>query len=386
VDPDDLSGDIPGEHLGDYVSSEPGLDALLGMLTADATPDELTGEGAALAMFRANSQGTRPFEPAAFGPPASEPVAFGPPAAEPRLLAPADSPGPRASRAWTGAAGRGPRRPSRRVGLMAAAVALAAAAGFAVAAYTAALPTPLQQAAFNMLRFAGVPAAHHSKPSAASPRPGTPGHSSTHKPGHVASASPRPSSSASVSLTGQANLSISVSSGRIVAGKNDTFTGQLTDKSGDVSGASVNLLERAAGQQTWQPAGTATTGSNGTAVITASDLTVNAAFRLEGPDRTMSRPVLVIVMPPVSAKVSGSGGMAAAITASSPLADPGDTVLLQVQAGKHWMTLQMTKLNGAEQAKFMVRSRLRQRKYQVVLLPTASHGLSVSNAVMIPPR
>ena len=271
---------------------------------------------------------------------------------------------------------------------MAAAVTLAAAAGFAMAAYTSALPTPLQQAAYNMLRFAGVPAAHHPKPSAAaSHSPGTTrGHGSSHKPGPAASASPQPSGSSPVSLTGRAILSITVTSGRIVAGSSDTFTGQLTDKSGDVTGASVNLLERVAGQQAWQPAGTATTGSNGTAVITASHLTVNAAFRLEGPDGTMSRPVLVIVTPPVSAMVSGSGAMTPVITASSPLADPGDTVLLQVLAGRHWMTLQVGKLNGARQAKFMVRSRLRQRKYQVVLLPTASHGLSVSNAVMIPPR
>ena len=56
--PDDLPGDVPGglpgDLLGDIASSEPGLGALLGMLAADATPDELTGESAALAMFRAN--------------------------------------------------------------------------------------------------------------------------------------------------------------------------------------------------------------------------------------------------------------------------------------------------------------------------------------------
>ena len=50
------------------------------------------------------------------------------------------------------------------------------------------------------------------------------------------------------------------------------------------------------------------------------------------------------------------------------------------------MSLQMAKLNGAKQAQFMVRSRLMQRRYRVVLMPTASHGLSVSNAVTVPPR
>src|SRR5208282_4497072 len=136
-------------------------------------------------------------------------------------------------------------------------------------------------------------------------------------------------------------------SGRIVAGKNDTFTAQLTDKSGGVAGAGVSLLERAAGQQAWQQAGTATTGANGTAVITASHLTVNAAFRLKGPDGMMSKPVLVIVMPTVSATLNGSGAMTAAITASSPLADPGNTVVLQVQVGKRWLNVQKGRLNGA---------------------------------------
>ena len=375
--PDDLSGDVPGEHLGDFVSSEPGLDALLGMLTADATPDELAGEGTALAMFRANSQATRPFEP----------LAFGQPAADPRLLAGPGTPGPRTPR--TGApGGRGPRRQGRRVGLMAAAVTLAAAAGFAVAAYTEALPSPLQQAAYHVLGFAGVPAAHHRAPDATASRtPGrTHGHGPSHKPGPSASASAQPSSSSPVSLTGPARLAVTVASGRIVAGHSDTFTAQLTDKSGGVTGASVNLLEREAGQKAWQQAGTATTGASGTAVITAPDVTVNAAFRVSGPEGTMSKPVLVIVAPPVSATLSSSGAMTPAITASSPLADPGNTVVLQVQDGKHWMNVQMARLNAHEQAQFTVRSRLMQRRFRVVLLATASHGLSVSNAVMVPPR
>ncbi len=430
--PDDLPGDVPGglpgDLLGDIASSEPGLDALLGMLAADATPDELTGESTALAMFRANRWPTVPapspaepelaaagFDAAEFG--AAEfgaaefgaaefgaaefgaaefdaagtrpfqPLAFGPPAAEPRLLAPG-TPGPRAAHR-SARDDRGSRRQARRVGLMAAAVTLAAAAGFAVAAYTEALPAPLQQAAYHVLGFAGVPAAHHPAPSAASS--GAPGHArrhgSSHKPAHSQpSASPAPSGSGSAPAAGQARLSIAVASGRIVAGKGDTFTGQLTDRAGGVAGASLSLLERRAGQMGWNLAGTATTGSNGSATINASDLTANAAFRLKGPDGTLSRPVLVTVMPPVTATVSGSTAMTSTITASSPLAAPGNVVVLQILSGTHWMNLQMGRLNGASQAQFMVRTRLRQRTYRVVLLPTASHGLSVSNAVTVPPR
>jgi hypothetical protein len=401
--PGDVPGGLPGDLLGDIASSEPGLGALLGMLAADATPDELTGENAALAMFRANSQpgvpAPSPAEPD-FGvgefdtdefdagrARAFQPLAFGPPETEPGLLGAPGASGPRAG-GRSAPGGRHPRRQARRVGLMAAAVTLAAAAGFAVAAYTEALPAPLQQAAFHALGFAGVPASHHPAPSAASSRaPGNArGHGSPHKPAPSTSASPQPSSSGTVPLAGQASLSITVTSGRIVAGRSDTFTAQLSDKSGGVAGASVSLLEREAGQTAWQLAGTATTGGNGTAALTASDLTANAAFRLKGPEGTLSRPVLVIVIPPVSASLSGSNGKTGGITASSPLAAPGNIVVLQILSGRHWMSLQMARLNGANQAQFMVRSRPRQRRYRVVLAPTASHGLSVSNAVMVPPR
>src|SRR5580692_8518244 len=88
--PDDLSGDVPGEHLGDFVSSEPGLDALLGMLTADATPDELADEGAALAMFRANRQPFAAGQPEAWSPAAGQPEAWAP-AAQTRLLGTPDT-------------------------------------------------------------------------------------------------------------------------------------------------------------------------------------------------------------------------------------------------------------------------------------------------------
>jgi hypothetical protein len=419
---DDLPGAIPGDLLGDITAGEPGLDALLGMLTAEPTPDELTGETAALAMFRANrhpvtpapglhepglagiglgepglgASATREFEPFGFGPYAYEPEMPGPgapPVPGPRVPgAPVPgpvpggptipvprTPGPRSS---------GRRR--RRIGLMAA--ALAAAAGLVVAAYTAALPAPLQQAAYNALRFAGVPAAGHSAPSAAaSPAPGSaPGHGSSHQPGHSPQpgtpASPKPGASSPAPASGQAVLSISDASGRIVAGGDDTFTGRLTGRSGAVAGANLSLFELAAGQRAWSLAGTATTSSSGSAVVSVSDLTRNAVFRLQGPDGALSRPVLVIVLPPVSAGVSGSGAHVVMLTANSPLAVPGDTVVLQVQSGAGWLSVEKGKLNRARQAGFPVRLKARNSVYRVVLLPTASHGLSVSNTVTVSPH
>jgi hypothetical protein len=425
--PDDLPGAIPGDLVGDIAASEPGLDALLGMLTADPTPDELTGETAALAMFRANrhpvtpvpgldepglggigqrtglgASGTRELEPSALGPDAPEPGVQampgpgGPPIPGPRMPG-APIPGPLVPGEPTIPAPRilGPRsssRRGRRAGLMAAAVALAAAAGFVVAAYTEALPAPLQQAAYQALGFVGVPAAGHSTPSAAAAHgPGSAlGHGSSHKPGHSpqpgAPASPKPGASGRAPASGQAGLSITAASGQIAAGRNDTFVGHLTGQSGAVAGASLTLLERAAGQGGWSLAGNATTSSSGSAVVSVSDLTTNAAFRLEGPDGVLSPPVLVIVLPPVSARVSSSKAHGVVVTAGSPLAVPGDTVVLQVQIGARWLDVQKAQLNRARRAGFPVRLRASKSVYRVLLLSTASHGPSVSNTVTVSPR
>jgi hypothetical protein len=273
-----------------------------------------------------------------------------------------------------------------------AAVTLAAAAGFVVAAYTAALPAPLQQAAYHALGLVGVPAAGHSTPSAAaSAVPGSArGHGSSPRPGHSpqpgASASPRSGASAPAPASGQAGLSITAAGGRIVAGRSDMFAGHLTGPSGAVAGARLSLLERAAGQRTWSLAGAATTSSSGSAVVSVSDLTTNAVFRLSGPHGAVSRPVLVVVLPPVSARVSSSGGHGVMVAADSPLAAPGDTVVLQVQSGTRWLNVQKAQLNRARQAGFLVRSRARKSVYQVVLLSTAAHGISVSNRVIVVQR
>lgn len=484
--PEDPLGHMHGDLMDDIVSSEPGLDALVGLLTSDATGEELTSEQTALAMFRAHqlpviplpglgadasaapgvvAPGTpggygppafdpseyRPpaFDPSAYGPPAYGPPAYGPPAVgtpgvgelgfgppmpgEPAYgplgvgmpgvgTAPGDTreigppgfgppgfgppgfgpPDPWASAPSAPPSGPGApalpgpgmpesRRPGRgrRAGLMAAAVTLAAAAGFAVAAYTESLPMPLQQAAFQAFGFAGVPSAHHSAPGAtASHSPGHGRRHGSHQPGQSqqpgASASPQPSASATPAGL---SLSITSSSGRITAGEDDTFTGQLTSHAGPVANVSLTLLERVAGQPNWVLAGNATTGSSGSGAVTATDLTRNAAFRLRSADGALSRPVVVIVTPPVTASLgAGSGAHSATVGVSSPLANPGDRVALQMKSGATWVSVQMARLNSGDQASFLIRIRPKLRMYRVVLLPTALHGISVSNAVAVPPR
>jgi hypothetical protein len=392
--PDPAARPLPGDLLGDIAASEPGLDVLLGLLAADPTPDELAGENAALAMFRSS----RPPAAAVPGPPAPEPSA-------PGLRAPR----PHASRPH--AAGRAPRphessprelsRPTsgwrtRSARRLAAAVTLAAAAALAAAAYTEALPAPLQHVAYSALGFAGVPDAHHPGPATAGPQPAGPG--KAHGRSHGASGaqpsapgSPQPGASASASgpppAAGPGALSVTAASSEIPAGGSETFTGRLTDHGRAVAGVRLSLQERQAGQTSWRPVGSATTVADGRAVVTVKNLTRNAGFRLAGPRKEMSQPVLVIVVPPVSASaVAGPDGQRDVLTASSPLASRGNAVVLQVWTGVRWRSVQARVLSAARQATFIVRAAAQSREYRIVLLPTVAHGRSVSNTVTIPPR
>ena len=375
---------IPGDLVSDIASSEPGLDALLDLLTAGPTPDELAGEAAALAMFRSSRRAAAalpgPFPPEPGGPGPRPPGSHAP---RPH------APGRRASvPRTTGWRARSARR-------LAAAVTLAAAAGFAAAAYTEALPAPLQHVAYGVFGFAGVPDTAHPGLATVSPAPAGPGPArhTRHSPGAVqqpsASASPQPgaSSPGAPLPAGPQALSVTVASGRIVAGGSETFTGLLTDHGRPVAGASLSLQERQAGERTWRPVGSATTGADGRAGVTASDLTRNAGFRLAAPHGVPSLPVLVIVVPPVSASVaSGPAGQGDVLTASSPLASPGNAVVLQLWTGMRWRNVQIRDLNGARQVTFLVRVPGTGREYRMVLLATAAHGLSLSNTVITPAR
>ena len=83
---------------------------------------------------------------------------------------------------------------------------------------------------------------------------------------------------------------------------------------------------------------------------------------------------------------SGPGGQSGTLTASSPLASPGDAVVLQIRNGVSWRNVQARRLSGTRQVTFAVRALGPGRGYRMVLLPTAAHGLSVSNTVTTPPR
>ena len=95
--------------------------------------------------------------------------------------------------------------------------------------------------------------------------------------------------------------------------------------------------------------------------------------------------MLIIVVPPVSASLtSGPRGQPDVLTASSPLAVPGDAVVLQVRSRQRWLSVQVQRLDSGGQAAFRLGFDARTRLYQVVLPATAAHGGSVSNPVPVP--
>lgn len=340
---------------GDLGPGAPGLDQLLGLLTAGPTPDERARQTATMAMFREN---VRPATP---------------------------------------------RRRSlitRRVQFAVAAVALVVA--FAGAAYAEALPPPVQHVAYRVLGFVGVPDAprhssapaghppsahHHPAPGGSrshaarsSPTPTTPGTSASASP----SRSPHPSRSPVPS--GPATLTLSTADSKIAAGADAVFTGTVTERGHGVSGVPVGLFEHAAGQPGRHLATTATTGTGGQATLRVADLTVNAKFWLAGPGHAHSQPVRVIVIPAVSVSVtSGPHGRAVVLTADSPLAGSDGAVVLQVQRGGSWHNLRVRMLNASGLVRFGVRRHAAARVYRVVLIATAAHGRSVSNQVPVAP-
>lgn len=361
----------------DALPTEPGLDQLLGMLTAGGTAAELGGQRAALAMFRDNR-----------------------PSATPELA----TPGLGTAELATAAMAR--RRHPRpfRVRLAAIAAAVVIVGGLAAAAYGSMLPAPVQHVAYRVLGFAGVPDVHHSHPqpagSALSPSGSVTGHhhhsqpspatGSTHparrRASSSSSSSPRGSgsSSASPAPPGPVRLSVVAARPKVVAGTAAVLVAQLTRHGNPVRGAALTLLEHVAGQSGWQRAGRQQTSSNGSVTFTVPDLTTNATFRVTGPGGARSRAVPVLVAPPVSVSVQSiPNGRAHLLVVSSPLAAPGNAAVLQVFRDGSWQWLRAHDLGAGEQTEFRIKPHAVSLRFRVILPATATHGRSHSEPVEV---
>jgi hypothetical protein len=340
---------------------EPGLRALLGLLNSGATPEELVGENAALEMFR-SSRRQADFTP------------------QPSPSAPSSM-----------------RAHLRRSRWLAAVGTFMAAAALTTAAYTQALPTPLQNVAYHVLGFVGVPQAHHVPRAPANTH--APRHPKTHAgsqavgvtPKAVTPApppSPQPKHAKAAIASPPASLSVTVVRHRIVAGHSDVLIARLTRGGHAVPGARLYLLERTAAKRAWHVAAAATTGAKGRVFVTVSGLTTNTAFRFRGPHGTLSRVVRVIVVPGMSVTIAQDPHKTSeTVTAGSPWAVPGDVLILQVRIDGHWLTVQVRVIYVDNQVKFIVKIKGERRAYRVVLLGTKAHGRSVSRLITVkPPR
>jgi hypothetical protein len=322
----------------------PELDPLLRALTADPTAAELTGQDAAMAMFRDN-------------------------------YARSD-----ADRARPPQRGRRRFVPSLGMG---AAAAFVVAAAFTGGAYAAVLPGPIQHIAYRVLARIGVPDAHHSgQPPAPSPlavqhsaATATPAAAPSATPGSAACPCPPPAT----------QISLVAVRTQIAAGGSDMLSGWLTPGGKPRARVRVRLLVRPAGPSTgWRTYATAVTGGDGNAAFVVTHLTRNTSFQLAGPGPALSTPVLVTVVPRVAVSLAGgSHAGIAALTATVQFAAEGDEVFLQTYASGAWRDVVEQQLDRAHQATFDVAAGQGQ-SYRVVLLATSSHAGSVSVQLHLP--
>ena len=371
-----MISDLPG----DIGPLDPAVDELFRTLTSEPTPAELAGEQSALAMFRANI--------APPGSPATAPIPTRRLAAQPK---------PTVTRLFRRGPGLGIR--------LAAAVVIVLAVAMASAAYTAALPQPVQLLAHQVLGFAGVPnpprsghaggwnrhlrgapASGHSGSSTGHATSGHPSPGGTPSPHAHKSATPGtlPSPSAG---TGRAQLSASASSAEIPAGSQVVIDGQLTRSGAGVPGVTVQLVEHPVGHRFWHLAGTGQTTADGNVAVTVSAVPANAVFRLRVRGVAHSVNVLVTVIPPITATLTpGAGGLRDVLAVSTQYAHRGNVVQLEVQTGGSWTHLRQKRLNAAGKTTFVISGkRLANLEVRVVLLATARHGASVSNTQTVPP-
>ena len=335
------------DPLADPSLGDPGLRVLFHHLTSDPAPDELAGERAALAMFRAAS---------------SQPVPVG--------------------------SHRSRRRSRIGSRLVAAGAAVAALGGFAAAAYAEVLPAPLQRIAHDLIGAPSRPPAQRG-PTTTPGRNGGSSGSRSHSGSPGASRhSPHPGSPSPSAPPGSGSLTIAAAQSEIAAGDSVRITASLSYRSHPATGIQLSLSELPAGRRaTWRVVGHAGTGSQGRAVFTVASLTTNASFRVTGPDQIVSPELSIVVIPPVSVSFEpGQGKHSDLLLVTAPLAQRGDVVELEVAASGQWRVVRSHRLRKTGQAEFSVATRKISVTYRVVLLATAMHGESVGGPVTVPGR
>ena len=236
---------------------ESGIDQLISALTADGLPDELAGRDAALTAFRVAGQRA---------------------ATEPTLRRRRVAPFHRPLTGWL---------PPRLTALAAAAVIVIA--GIAAAAYTHALPGPVQDAAHTVFAPLGVPGHQDTAPGQ-----GAAAITDATQPGDCPSCaavfktpSPRSGNHYVVTLSG--------ARARDTAGVVVVLTGRVAQYGSPAAGVRVALVTRTAASPQWRIVATGVTGSRGGFRFVTPPLTASAVFRVVARDGAYSGPIRVAV-------------------------------------------------------------------------------------------
>lgn len=234
---------------------KPDLDQLITALTADGRPDELTGRDAARTAFRAARQRD-------------------------------------AADRTTVLRRRGAfRRPltaaPRRLTAIAAA-GIIVTAGVSAAAYTQALPAPVQQIAHTVFAPLGVP---NSQQQSGRTAPGTGASAviAATSGGTAKTSTPRPGD--------DYLITVAASRKRVPANGEVAFTGRVTERGRTAARVLVRLFERLAGSTQFKLVATGVTGPLGGFRLSSPPLTATAVFRVVGPDAAHSAAVRVAVAP-----------------------------------------------------------------------------------------
>jgi hypothetical protein len=239
---------------------EPAVDQLISALTADGRPDELAGRDAALTAFRVASRRA---------------------ATEQTLRQRRVAPFRRRLTGWL---------PPRLTAI--AAVAAVVVAVIVTAAYTHALPGPVQDAAHSVFAPLGVPG--QQPPSGTAPNQGPAAITDATQPGNCPSCaavfktpSPRSGNHYVVTLSG--------ARGRVTSGVVVVLTGRVGKYGSPAAGVRVALVARTAASPQWRIVATGVTGPRGGFRFVTPPLTASAVFRVVAPDGAYSGPVRVAV-------------------------------------------------------------------------------------------
>lgn len=337
---------------------------------------------------------------------------------------------------------RGRRGVVRLLGTGVTSVALAGVVGggVAAAAYTRALPSPVQNALHDFLGPIGVPApapkvpirgGHrstqalsgeqvHSSPAAttgealptsspkAQPSPSTHATSPAASPGGTLLGGPSPTATPSalvspqgsatptptVSATASApagdpstwSLTSSVSSQLVPVHGNVDIGGTLVDADGQpVPDHQVAIRVHRAGTPGWVKVDVRRTDANGTVQYEAEDLTQNTALMLGAGHGVHSTPVRVVVRPALTASVTpAADGTSYVVTVTADGGQPGDVVDLIRHTPSGWVQVGQSQLDSSDSASFSVPAPKRARGYVLRLPATKLHGVAATRVVLKP--